>query len=240
MKFKLFIALFILTTFVAGIAYAASSAGGAGGIRYRQEKLIDPYSRAKYFGLNYTKPLYGFGAKDAVSGGKAKGNFGAKGVGGVRNKLYNSLISKGRNPNIVSHYDSGWKGSKNIDTVVYLNSPLQIFKDDLVSQGVGFVRIISQEYSQNANLPYSEIYVTVAIAPPSNRTELMGAWLVDEDTGYTFHLGNFMVSTRGSGSLSYRMYQYVGAYDQILLTREPMEPEDPFPHEPVLLGDIKK
>lgn len=240
MKFKLFIMLLIVAVFLVGIAYSDSSAGGAGGIRYRQQKLIDPYTRAKYFGLNYTKSLYGFGAKDAVSGGFNKGNYGQKGAGGVRNKLYNSLISKGRNPNIVSHYDSSWKGSKMFDVVVNLKSGLEIVKDGKVSEGVGFARIMSQEYAQNADLPYSEIYITVANAPPSNKTEVMGAWLVDEDTGYALHVGNFIVNLRGTGSLNYKMYQYAGAYDQVLLTREPVEPEDPFPHEPVLIGDIKK
>jgi len=241
MKLTLVVVVCIVLTLVlsvVSIVHADSSSGKTSGIRARLERLSDPYSRAKYFGFNYTKPLFGFGVKDVSNGGMAKGNYGAKGVA-VRNKLYNALISQGRNPGKISHYDSSWKGSKNIDTTVELKPAITITRDNKNSFANGFVRINSQEYEQNAQLPFTEVYVTVANAPPSNKTEIAGAWLVDEDTGYTLRLGNFLIGLRGTGSLTYRMYQFIGPYDTVMVTREPVQPSDPFPHEPVLIGDLQ-
>lgn len=240
MKYKLFVTLFIVITLLVGLSYVgyAGSSAGTSGIRYRHEKLVDPYTRAKYFGLNYTKPLFGYGKRDAESV-KGKSNFGRKGAGGVRNKLYNSFISQGRNPGRVSQFDSGYKGSKNIDKIITLKSSLQTIRDGKTFETSGFARLLSQEYEQNARLPFGEIHIAVQNAPPSNKSEMMGAWLVDDDTGYVLRLGNFFVDLRGGGSFMYRVYQYFGPYDTLLLTREPLIPEDPFPHDTLLVGDIK-
>ena len=239
---KLFVLALVVVILIIGliaVAYAESSSGGATGIRGRAERLYDPYSRAKYFGANYTKPVFGYGSKDAPNSGKAKGNYGAKGVGGVRNKLYNAMISQGRNPARISHYDSGWKGSKNLDMIVDLKPVFSVERDGHVLYTKGFARINSQEYEQNARLPFSEIDISIVNSIPANKTEIMGAWLVDEDTGYQLHLGNFDVGLRGSGSFTYRVYQFFGPYDNLLITREPVYPTDPFPHEPILIGDLK-
>lgn len=238
MRFKFVIALLIALVLVMGISYSDSSAGSSS-IRYRQEKLIDPYSRQKYFGLNYTKPLFGFGVKDAQSV-KNKGNFGRKGIGGNRNIEYNSFISQGRNPARISQFDSSWKGSKNLDRVIDLRSPLVIDKDSQTTAGKGVARLVAQQYEQNARLPFSQLYINVQNAPPSNATEGIGAWLVDEDSGYILHLGNFFINFRGTGSFTYRVYQYLGNYDMLMLTRESLIPSSPFPSEPILVGDIKK
>ena len=238
MQFKFVVALFVALVFVIGISYSDSSAGSSS-IRTRYEKLIDPFSRQKYFGLDYSKPVFGYGVKDAPTG-KNKGNFGRKGIGGNKNIIYNSFIPQGRNPAKISQFDSSWKGSKNLDRVIELRSPLVIEKDGQFSAGGGVARLITQQYNQNARLPFGELYINVQNAPPSNATEGIGAWLVDEDSGYSLHLGNFFINFRGTGSFKYRVYQYLGNYDMLLLSRESLIPSNPFPKEPILVGDIKR
>ncbi|MBI4140403.1 hypothetical protein HY485_01055, partial [Candidatus Woesearchaeota archaeon] len=157
----------------------------------------------------------------------------------ARNKLYNSLYLFGRDPARVSHFDSAWKGSKIIDKIIYLNPTISIEKDNTVTAADGFVRLLSQEYEQNSRLPYSEVHITIVNAPPSADNKIAFAWLVDEDTGYTLPLGNFWINLRGTGSLTYRVYQFLGAYDKFLITDEPVNSESPFPGEPILTGDLK-
>jgi len=238
MNYKLVITVLLVMTFLVYVVSADSSAG-FGGIRARQEEKFDPYSRIKYFGVDYTKPVFGYGRKDSPNA-KTQGDYGAKGSGGVRNKLYASLIPQGRNPGRVSHYDSGFKGSRNLDLSVDLRPLFTMTRDKKDLYSNGFARIMSQEYDQRAGLPLSEIHISVVKAPPSNRTETLGAWLVDDDSGYPLHLGNFFVNAQGSGSFTYRVYQYFGPYDTLLLTREPLIADDPFPHEPVFVGDLVK
>ncbi len=241
MNLKSFVVLFIvLTLFVSviSIVYAGSSSGSSGGIRTRLERLSDPFSRQKYFGAGYEKPVFGYGKKDA-STGMGKGAFGAKGVS-ARNKLYNSLYLFGRDPARVSHFDSAWKGSKIIDKIIYLNPVISVEKDNKVTAADGFVRLLSQEYEQNARLPYSEVHVTVVNAPPSSANKIAAAWLVDEDTGYVFPLGEFWINLRGTGSLSYKVYQFFGVYDTFVITEEDLNSQSPFPSEDILLvGDLK-
>lgn len=241
MDLKLFVVLFIVMTLllsVVSIVEASSSAGSSSGIRPRLERLSDPFGRAKYFGANYTKPLFGFGKKDAPNAAMGKGVYGAKGVS-ARNKLYNSLYKYGRNPALVSHVDSAWKGSKTIDKIIYLNPRVSVEKDDKVTAADGFVRLLSHEYNQNSRLPYTEIHVSIVNAPPSVQNEIAAAWVVDEDTGYTLPLGNFWINLRGTGSLTYRVYQFFGAYDTLLITTESLNSKSPFPSEPILTGDLK-
>ncbi len=238
MNYRLVLSLLLVASFLIYVVHADSSAG-FGGIRAREEEKFDPYGRIKYFGESYTKPVFGYGRKDAPSA-KTVGNYGRKGAGGVRNKLYNDLISQGRNPAKISNYDSSWKGSKNMDVTVDLRPLFELNRDKKTLYSNGFARIMSQEYSQTAGLPFSEIHVSVLNAPPSNKTEIMGVWLVDDVSGYPLHIGNFFVNAQGSGSLSYRVYNYFGAYTTLLLTREPLYSTDPFPHEPIFVGDIKR
>ena len=244
MNYKLVIILCIVMTLVVCVVDAASAGGsgfsaGFGGIRAREQEKIDPYSRAKYFGFNYVKPVFGYGRKNAPNA-NTRGNYGRKGSGGVRNKLYASLIPQGRNPRRVSHYDSGYKGSKNLDVSVDLKPVFVVERDKKSVYSNGFARIMSQEYDSAAKSPFSEIHISVVGVPPSNKTETLGAWLVDDNTNYALHLGNFLVNLQGTGSFSYKVYQYFGPYTTLLLTREPLYATDPFPHEPLFVGEIKK
>lgn len=233
MKYKVWIVLFIVTTLLIGVVEAL------GGIRSRQERVFDPNSRAKYFSDQHIKPMFGFGSKDAPDAANAKGSFGSKAAGGVRNKLYNSLISQGRNPKRVSHYDAGYKGSRNLDKTIYFRPASVLQKDAQETQTYGFARMYSQEYEQNARLPFTETYITIANGPALTESEVAGAWLADEDTGYMLHLGNFLVGRRGTGSFTHRIFQFFGPYDKLLITREPLNPAKPLPGEVVFIGDLK-
>ena len=230
--------LFVLTVFVL-LLLSAVFVAAESSIRQRQERLFDPDGREKYFCGDYKKPLFGYGRRDSPDA-KSKANFGRRGGGGVRNLMFNSMIPQGRNPARISHFDSGFKGSKNMDEVVELKSDYTFTRDGQTVFPGGFARIVSQEYKQEVSMPFAEIHIRVVNVPPLAPGEVLSAWLVDEDTGYVLRLGDFMIGLQGSGSFAYEVYHYFTPYDEVRVTREKAYRLDLLPHDVVLSGAIIK
>jgi len=95
--------------------------------------------------------------------------------------------------------------------------------------------------SESAGYPRTAITVNTKDLPSSfSERCYFEVWLVDDDTDYALSLGMFFTSMGGSAEFNYNYNNYVGAYDRILITKEPFYDENPLPGEIVLEGLIEK
>ena len=231
----------VLVVLLAGSVVALS------GIKSREDRLMDPYGRQKYFGEGYEKPLIGYGLKDAP-----RGSYGKEGVNGGREDFLNSVIPQGRNPGRVSHYDAGYRGYRMIDSIVEL-TPFESYKrSNLANAPVRITaRVVSAQYNSVTELPKSTVLIRAINLPALGKSEVYEVWLMDEESGYALSLG-FLRSNLRSGITTAKTGLMGGLggllasdgtydltlYDTIAVTREPYPDMNPHPGEMVALGSV--
>lgn len=218
-----------------------------GGIKNREDRLIDPFGRAKYFGESYQKPLIGYGLKDAP-----RGSFGQQGFNGGREDFLNSVIPQGRNPGRVSQHDSGYRGYRMMDEIVEL-SPVESYKRSNLAEAPIRVtaRLVSSQRNTVTELPKSSVMIQALNLPVLNAGYVYEAWLMDEESGYALSLGLFRTNLR-SGITTSKLGMSGGAggllandgvydltlYDTIAVTKEPFPDSNPHPGEIVAIGSV--
>ncbi len=231
----------IITALLVGSVLAAS------GIRNREERLMDPYGRQKYFGEGYEKPLIGYGLKDAP-----RGSYGRQDFNGGREDFLNSVFRQGRNPGRVSHFDAGYRGYRMMDEIVSL-APLETYTRSNRAEAPPRVtaRLVSTQSDPVTELPKSAVYLQAANLPALAPERVYEVWLMDEDSGYSLSLG-FLRSNLRSGVTTSRIGLSGGLggllatdgtydltlYETIAVTEEPFPDPDPRPGEIVMIGSI--
>lgn len=218
-----------------------------GGIKNREDRLIDPFGRSKYFGEGYKKPLIGYGLKNAP-----RGSFGQQGFNGGREDFLNSVIPQGRNPGRVSQFDSGYRGYRMIDEIVELSSVESYKRSNRAEAPVRVsARVVSSQRNSVTELPKSSVFIQALNLPALNADEVYEAWLMDEESGYSFSLG-FLRSNLRSGITTSKIGASGGLggllasdgtydltlYDTIAVTKEPFPDLNPHPGEIVAIGSV--
>ncbi len=219
-----------------------------GGTRVREASLYDPYSRSKYFGEGYQKPLIGYGEKNAP-----QNSFGRKGFNGGREKFTVSLIRQGRNPGRVSHVDSGYRGYRMMDEIVKLKPTESYSRENLATAPPQVTaRVVYLGRSATSDLPKSQVLIRAIGLPLLRDYEAYELWLSDEESGYALSLGYLMSNYRSGvavnkigvdgglgGELSTGGSYDVSLYDNIIVTRERFPDSDPRPSgDIIVIGDI--
>ena len=234
------------------ICLLAGAVFAFGGIKNREDRLMDPYSRSKYFGEGYKKPLIGYGQQNAP-----KGSFGRRDFHGGRDKFTVSIIPQGRNPGRVSHFDAGYRGYKMMDKIVDLE-PYGAYERLNLETAPPRVkaRIFSSELnpgSPSTKLPKSRVLISASNLPALADYEAYEVWISDEDSGFSFSLGFLRPGLRSGANLAELsnvggiggLLEHDGAfnlfeYDSIFITKEPVYDTDPRPGEIIMWGDINK
>ena len=219
-----------------------------GGTRVREASLYDPYSRSRYFGEGYQKPLIGYGEKNAP-----QNSFGREGFNGGREKFTVSLIRQGRNPGRVSHVDAGYRGYRMMDEIIDLKPTETYSRENLATAPPQVrARVVYAEKSPVSDLPKSQVLIRAIGLPLLRDYEAYELWLSDEESGYALSLGylnsnyrsgvttNKLGNNGAPGGESSASGNYdISLYDNIIVTREQFPDPDPRPSgDIIVLGDI--
>lgn len=142
-----------------------------------------------------------------------------------------------------THYDSRINVER-FKVFVYMENP---FAESFAGMGRGgyppylprataYVRS-----SASAGYPTSTITVNTKDLPSSfSERCFFEVWTVDDDTGFAMSHGMFFTSLGGSAEFEVNYNNYMGAYDRIVITKEPFYDDNPLPGEVMLEGVIEK
>ncbi len=213
----------------------------------RERRQYDPYSRERYFGIDYNREFVNFGSKgptDRLIKTGAKSGFSS-----VFNLDTNTLSNRGRDPSKISNWDPGMLGFARLDASIDLlpYSPVEEVAAHEAILAKGTARILStgNQYGAGLNKPYprSQIFVQAINLPPVGESEIYQAWLLDAETEYPLSVGLMKAGAGITGAgytseLIFEIRRLVHMFDYVMITREPFPDSDPGPGEVILFGRI--
>lgn len=125
------------------------------------------------------------------------------------------------------------------DTIIYLTPPEPpIFARGYPAyyqRGTARIKSVRNPYKPSGQVLIS----TKDLRPSYNDNTWYQGWLYDADSGAFLNLGVFEAIGGGVGEIDYWGFQYLDAYDYVVVTREPRDDTDPRPSDDqVLIGKI--
>lgn len=206
----------------------------------RDRRIFDPYSRSRYFGLEYERQYLNYGMKGPTD--RMMNTGGKSAFSGVFNLDTNSFTNMGRTPGHISNWDPNVRGYARLDVSVPLlpNIPLDLLVGPNAALTKGTARIISLGDAYGAGLnkpaPRTQFFLQAVNLPPVGTDEVYEAWLFDEDTEYPLSLGLLQVGAGITTGLFFEINRKVDMFDAVMITKEPFPDTDPNPGEIVLYG----
>lgn len=238
----LIIALFLVATVTAIHDYAIiqPNPDGYSGENARASRSDDPYSRGRYFGLDYVRQFQNFGSKGPTSRITETGAKSA--YSGVFNLDTNTYSNQGRNPGRISNYDPNIRGYARVDRTVDLlpYESTQIIDTPVVSKGTARLLSFGNEYGAGLNQAYpkTQVFIQMKDILPLGKDKIYEAWLVDEQTGYTMSLGLMKSAESLTSSLSYESRKKIDNYEVLMVTREAYPDTYPGPSNEIVFFSI--
>ncbi|MEM3154517.1 MAG: hypothetical protein QW165_03045 [Candidatus Woesearchaeota archaeon] len=208
----------------------------------RDRRIYDPYTRQRYFGVDYQRQFVNFGAKGPTDRLMLSGRKSA--FSSVFNLDSNSLSNQGRDPAKISNWDPKVRGYPRLDRSVELlpYNPLGavLGPQKTIARGTARLYSTGNEYGAGLNKPSprTQIFIQGINLEPLGKNEIYMAWLYDAESEYAWNIGVLKGTTPLTLQLVTEFRRQAHMFDEVWITKEPFPSDDPTPHTIVLVGTI--